>query len=99
LDSWHAGTNPKTVCPVKRDDDPNSWWTYAHCSPTVLHFHLGRTHAPVNVATFNQTVYVDDRKIYEDGSLTILEEADIQKLAKDFGTPAALLRQDRIDLA
>jgi leucyl aminopeptidase (aminopeptidase T) len=99
LDSWHAGTNPKTICPVKRDDDPNSWWTYAHCSPTVLHFHLGRTHAPVNVATFNQTVYVDDRKIYEDGRLTILEEAGIENVAKGFGSPAALLRQDRIDLA
>jgi hypothetical protein len=69
------------------------------CSPTVLHFHLARTHAPVNVATFNQTVYVDGRKIYEDGKLTILEEAEIEKLAKTFGTPATLLEQNRIDLS
>jgi len=99
LDSWHAGTNPKTISPVNKDDDPTSWWTFAHCSPMVLHFHLGRTHAPVNVATFNQTVYVDGRKIYEDGKLTILEEAEIEKLAKTFATPATLLEQNRIDLS
>jgi leucyl aminopeptidase (aminopeptidase T) len=99
FDSWHAGTNPKTVSPVKKDDDPASWWTYAHCSPAVLHFHLGRTHAPVNVATFNQTVYVDGRKIYEDGKLTVLEEAEIEKFAQNFGTPGALLRQNPIDLS
>ena len=64
----------------------------------VLHFHLGRTHAPVNVATFNQTVYVDGRKIYEEGKLTILEETEIEKVAKTL-TPTTLLKQDQIDLA
>jgi leucyl aminopeptidase (aminopeptidase T) len=99
LDSWHAGTNPKTISPVKKDDDPTSWWTFAHCSPTVLHFHLGRTHAPVNVATFNQTVYVDGRKIYEEGKLTILEEMEIERLAETFGRPATLLKPNQIDLS
>ena len=99
FDSWHAGTNLKTLSPVKKDDDPTSWWTYAHCSPAVLHFHLGRTHAPVNVATFNQTVYVDGRKIYEDGKLTILEEIEIEKFAANFGSPAGLLEQHQVDLS
>jgi leucyl aminopeptidase (aminopeptidase T) len=99
LDSWHAGTNPKTISPVKKDDDPTSWWTYAHCSPQILHFHLGRTHAPVNVATFNQTVYVDGRRIYEEGKLSILDETELERAAKNFNTPINVLEQNLIDLS
>jgi leucyl aminopeptidase (aminopeptidase T) len=99
LDSWHAGANPKTILPVKREDDASAWWTYAHCSPMLLHFHLGRSHAPVNVATFNQTVYVDGRKIYDGGALALLEEAEVEKTARKFGAPSSLLSQHRIDLS
>jgi hypothetical protein len=99
LDSWHAGTNPKTITPVKKDENPNSWWTYVHCSPTVLHFHLGRTHAPVNVAIFNQTVAIDGRKIYDQGKLALLNEGEIQKAATTFNAPVTLLEQSPIDLS
>jgi hypothetical protein len=99
LDSWHAGTNPKTITPVKKGENPTSWWTYVHCSPMVLHFHLGRTHAPVNVATFNQTVSIDGRKIYDQGKLAILNELEIQKVARSFDTPVTLLDQSPIDLS
>jgi hypothetical protein len=50
------------------------------------------------VATFNQTVYLDGRKIYEDGKLTILEEIEIEKVARTFGTPTTLLEPNQIDL-
>lgn len=99
LDSWHAGTNPKTISPVKKDEDPTSWWTYAHCSPTILHFHLGRTHAPVNVAIFNQTVYVDGRKLYDEGKLSILEETEVQRAVRSFNRPINLLDQNPMDLS
>ena len=99
LDSWHAGTNPKTILPVKKDEDPSAWWAFAHCSPMVLHFHLGRTHAPVNVATFNQTIYVDGRKIYDEGKLAILDEAKLEQAAKNFGAPIALFEHNHIDLS
>jgi hypothetical protein len=95
MDSWHAGTNPKTICPVTRDDDPAAWWTYAHCSPMVLHFHLGRTHAPVNIATFNQTVYVDGVKIYEDGRLAVLDSVDMN----GFDSADTVLEQRTVDLS
>ena len=99
LDSWHAGTNPKTITPVKKGENPNSWWTYVHCSPMVLHFHLGRTHAPVNVATFSQTVSIDGRKIYDQGKLALLNEGEIQKAARTFNAPVTLLDQSPIDLS
>lgn len=99
LDSWHAGTNPKTILPHNRKVDPRAWWVYAHCSPMVLHFHLGRSHAPVNVATFNQTLYVDGRKIYEEGRLAILEDTKVEAAAKRFGDPDKLLQHNVIDLS
>jgi leucyl aminopeptidase (aminopeptidase T) len=99
LDSWHAGTNPKTMTPIKKVENPASWWTYVHCSPMVLHFHLGRTHTPVNVATFNQTVSIDGRKIYDQGKLAVLDEVEIQKVARNFDTPVTLLDQSAIDLS
>ncbi len=98
VDSWHAGTNPKTVVPYDRRTEPRPWWTNAHCSPSVLHFHLGRTHAPVNVATFRQTLYVDGRKIYDDGRLAILDHPRILEAAKRFGDPDRLLGHHSIAL-
>jgi len=99
LDSWHAGTNPKTIVPIKKYDNPTSWWTYVHCSPEVLHFHLGRTHAPVNVAIFDQTLSIDGKKIYDCGKLAILNEAEIQRAAKTLDVPAASFSQNPIDLS
>lgn len=99
LDSWHAGTNPKTIVPIKKNENPSSWWTYVHCSPKVLHFHLGRTHAPVNVAIFGQTLSIDGKKIYDRGELGIVNEPEIQKVAKNLDVPVTLFRQNPIDLS
>jgi hypothetical protein len=48
---------------------------------------------------FEEPARRDGRKIYEDGKLTVLEEAEIESLAKTFATPATLLEQNRIDLS
>lgn len=98
LDSWHAGTNPKTVVPYERATQPRPWWTNAHCHPSVLHFHLGRSHAPVNLATFRQTLSVDGRKVYDAGRLAILDHPRIQAATQRFGDPDRLLAHDPIVL-
>jgi hypothetical protein len=82
IDSWHAGTNPKTVVPWDRKKEPRVWWNYAHWSPLALHFHLGRSVNPITLCCFNQTVWVDGRKLYEDGKLAILD--DIEGIAKRY---------------
>ncbi len=82
IDSWHAGTNPKTVVPWDRNKEPRAWWNYAHWSPLALHFHLGRSVNPITLCCFNETVWVDDRKIYEDGKLAILD--DVGGIAKRY---------------
>jgi hypothetical protein len=82
IDSWHAGTNPKTVVPWDRKKDPRMWWNYAHWSPLAHHFHLGRSVNPITLCCFNQTVWVDGRKIYEDGRLAIVD--DIGGIAKRY---------------
>ncbi len=82
MDSWHAGTHPKTVVPYDRKKEPRAWWSYAHWSPLVLHFHLGRSVNPLTLGCFNQTISVDGRKIYEDGKLAMLN--DIEEAAKSY---------------
>ena len=76
VDSWHAGTNPKTIVPWERKKEPRVWWNYAHWSPLALHFHLGRTINPITLCCFQPTVSVDGRKVYEEGKLSMLEDID-----------------------
>jgi len=76
VDSWHAGTNPKTVVPWDQKREPRVWWNYAHWSPLALHFHLGRTVTPISLCCFQPTVQVDGRKIYENGRLAMLDEIE-----------------------
>ena len=82
IDSWHAGTNPKTVVPYERKREPRLWWNYAHWSPLALHFHLGRTVNPITLCCFDETVWVDGRKIYQEGKLSILD--DVEAVAKKY---------------
>jgi hypothetical protein len=37
---------------------------YSHCSPTIVHFHVGRSNAPIDIACFNHSMSIDDQQIY-----------------------------------
>ncbi len=77
IDSWHAGVNPKTIVPPARAENPAAWYSYSHCSPMIVHFHVGRSHAPVDVACFHQTIEIDGRVVYDEGRLTIWDDPDV----------------------
>ncbi len=81
IDSWHAGVNPKTIVPMARADNPVQWYSYSHCSPAIVHFHVGRSHDPVDVACFDQTIEIDGRTVYDDGKLTIWDEPEVESAA------------------
>lgn len=98
LDSWHAGVNPKTVVPYGRAGNPKQWFSYAHCSPMIVHFHQGRSHAPVNVACFGHTITIDGRTIYQDGRLAILDDARVLEAIAAVGAAPSLLDNDPIPL-
>ncbi len=91
IDSWHAGVNPKTIIPVARADNPGAWYSYSHCSPTIVHFHVGRSHAPVDVACFDQTIEIDGRVVYDQGKLTIWEEAEVDRAMNDSGMADSMM--------
>lgn len=78
IDSWHAGVNPKTIVPMARADNPVQWYSYSHCSPTIVHFHVGRSHDPVDVACFDQTIEIDGRTVYDQGALAIWDEPEVR---------------------
>lgn len=96
LDSWHCGLNPKTVVPVKRLDNPRKWYSYAHCSPQMVHFHLGRTHATINVGFLHQTLEIEGQPIYLGGTLAELADSRITKELDRSGLGADILRTEPI---
>ncbi|MDH3239304.1 MAG: hypothetical protein OEO83_01415 [Alphaproteobacteria bacterium] len=76
IDSWHAGVNPETLTPVTRQANSRQWFGFSHCSPGIMHYHLGRTHETTNLASFGHTLIVNGETLYEDGALApaILED-------------------------
>lgn len=82
IDSWHAGVNPMTVVPYRRADNPVEWYSYSHCSPSIVHFHVGRSTAPIDAACFHQTIVIDGRKIYDQGQLMLWDDAEVAARVK-----------------
>lgn len=77
FDSWHAGVNPKTVVPIERAANPRKWFSFTHCSPQIIHFHLGCTYDTINVASFNHTLEIDGVVLFKDGVLNITDDDGI----------------------
>lgn len=51
----------------------------------IVHFHVGRSHAPVDVACFDQTIEIDGRTVYEEGRLTIWDEPEVDSAVNASG--------------
>jgi len=98
IDSWHAGVNPKTIVPIARTDNPVEWYTYSHCSPMIVHFHVGRSHDPVDVACFNQTITVDDYVLYDGGRLSIWDHPDVDRAIRNCNMPSSMFDNSAIPL-
>ncbi len=96
LDSWHSGINPKTVVPVKRTANPRKWYSYAHCSPKMVHFHLGRTHSTINVACLDQTLEIEHKPIYENGALIPLSDRRIDDALTRYKLDADVFRTETV---
>jgi hypothetical protein len=69
IDSWHGGVHPRTLVPVSRAQNARQWFSYCHCSPDSLHFHLGRGFETTNIGVFGQTLTVAGQVIYDQGRL------------------------------
>ena len=91
IDSWHAGVNPKTIVPLARADNPVQWYSYSHCSPMIVHFHVGRSHDPVDVACFDQTIEIDGRTVYDQGRLAIWDEPEVHGAASASGMADSMM--------
>jgi hypothetical protein len=93
IDSWHAGVNPRTVSPVARGDNGRSWFGYSHCSPAIMHYHLGRSHETTNLASFGHSLSVEDEILYADGALgpAVLDDPAVAAAIKAAGLNHDLL--------
>ncbi len=93
IDSWHAGVNPRTIAPVDRQANARSWFGFSHCSPAIIHFHLGRTHETTNLACFGHSLSVDGELLYADGALApaVVDDAVVAAAIKAAGRGADAL--------
>lgn len=98
IDSWHAGVNPMTVVPYARTSNPVEWYSYSHCSPMIVHFHVGRSHAPIDVACFHQSITIDGGKVYDGGRLMLWDDPDIEQAIKASQMPSDMLENNSIPL-
>ena len=96
IDSWHCGVNPKTVIPVERLANPRKWYSYAHCSPKMVHFHLGRTHSTINVACLDQTLEIEHAPIYDKGLLIRLADRRVDQALEQYKLDEDVLRTEPI---
>lgn len=96
VDSWHCGVNPKVVVPEQRLKAPRKWYAYAHCSPRMVHFHLGRTHATINVGCLDQTLTIDGREVYRDGALADLGDKRIADAMRRYNVAPDALRTEAL---
>jgi hypothetical protein len=94
IDSWHAGVNPQTIAPVGRPANGRAWFGFSHCSPEIMHYHLGRTHETTNLASFGHTLVVDGETLYEDGALApaILKDPVVAAAIAKAGARAGTFR-------
>jgi len=98
IDSWHAGVNPMTIAAIARTENPVEWYSYSHCSPAIVHFHVGRSNAPIDVACFNHSMTIDGRLIYDGGRLLIWDQPDVAAAVKERNVPASMLENNAISL-
>jgi len=73
--SWHAGVNPMTYYPHPAVENIERWGSVAFASPRYTHFHTCGDYPPGEIAwsMFDTTIYIDDKKYWEDGEFVYLE--------------------------
>lgn len=96
FDSWHTGVNPKTVVPVRRSTNPRKWYAHTHCSPHMVHFHLGRGHDTINVGVLRPTLEIDGVTIFEAGELRIGNDPAIAAALASYALNTNVLITDPI---
>ena len=50
-----------------------------------MHFHVGRTPAPLSAYVSDQTIELDGELFWENGRSTLLQETHIREMAREYG--------------
>jgi len=65
----------------------------------IVHFHVGRSHAPVDVACFEQTIEIDGRVVYDNGQLTFWDEPEVSRAVRGSNMADTMMANDSIAFA
>ena len=74
VDSFHGGFHPKAV---KRPGQQSN--------QDVMHFHIGRTPAPLSAYVSDQTIELDGELFWENGRSALLQQTHIREMAREYG--------------
>ncbi len=74
VDSFHGGFHPKAA---KRPGQQSN--------QDVMHFHIGRTPAPLSAYLSDQTIELDGELFWANGQSALLREESIREMAREYG--------------
>lgn len=98
IDSWHAGVHPRTLVPIGRRENAREWFSYSHCSPLYDHFHLGRTHATINLACYAPSLVVAGEELYDRGRLRVWDDPAVAEALRASAIPPRMLENCPVPL-
>lgn len=71
---------------------------YARYLKTIVHFHVGRSTAPIDAACFQQSIVIDGRQIYDRGQLMLWDDPAVAASVKASAMPVDMTENHVIAL-
>jgi hypothetical protein len=64
----------------------------------IVHFHVGRSHAPIDAACFRQSITIEGLTVYENGRLMLWDHPVVEQSIKHASVPSSMLENNPIPL-
>lgn len=97
VNSWHAGSNPKTFFSGNAGDNIERWSDIVYGSPRYTHFHTcGSDPGDIAISLIDATLSFDGEVFWDAGRLAFLDRPEIRQLLERYqvGEEAFAMRWD-----
>ena len=85
LNSWHAGTNPKTFYHGSAEDNLEKWSDLVYGSPRYTHFHAcGKNPGDIAISLIDATISFDGEAYWDSGKFAFLDKPHVAELRNQY---------------